>query len=105
MQIARVIGNVVSTSKSDKLYGLKLLIVKPIDLDTFEEKGAPLVSIDAVGAGEGEIVIVVGGSSSRQTSVTDGKPADNAIIAIVDHIDIHHKRIYTKNGGVDNGTN
>ena len=65
MQIARVIGNVVSTSKSEKLDGLKLLIVKPIDLDTFQEKGAPIVSIDTVGAGEGEIVMVVGGSSSR----------------------------------------
>ena len=54
MQIARVIGNVVSTSKSEKLDGLKLLIVKPIDLDTFQEKGAPIVSIDTVGAGEGD---------------------------------------------------
>ena len=104
MQIARVIGNVVSTSKSEKLDGLKLLIVKPIDLDTFQEKGAPIVSIDTVGAGEGEIVMVVGGSSSRQTSVTDGRPADNAIIAIIDHIDIHQKRIYTKNGGEEHGT-
>ena len=52
MQIARVIGNVVSTSKSEKLDGLKLLIVKPIDLDTFQEKGAPIVSIDTVGAGD-----------------------------------------------------
>ena len=102
MQIARVIGNVVSTSKSEKLDGLKLLIVKPIDLDTFQEKGAPIVSI---GAGEGEIVMIVSGSSSRQTTLTDGKPADNAIIAIIDHIDIHHKRIFTKDGGADNGTN
>ena len=98
MQIARVIGNVVSTSKSEKLDGLKLLIVKPIDLDTFQEKGAPIVSIDTVGAGEGEIVMIVSGSSSRQTTLTDGKPADNAIIAIIDHIDIHHKRIFTKDG-------
>ena len=105
MQIARVIGNVVSTSKSEKLDGLKLLIVKPIDLDTVQEKGAPIVSLDTVGAGEGEIVMIVSGSSSRQTTLTDGKPADNAIIAIIDHIDIHHKRIFTKDGGADNGTN
>ena len=70
-----------------------------------EEKGAPIVSIDTVGAGEGEIVMIVSGSSSRQTTLTDGKPADNAIIAIIDHIDIHHKRIFTKDGGADNGTN
>ena len=53
MQIARVIGTVVSTNKSEKLNGLKLLLTRNIDLDTWTEKGAPVVSIDAVGAGEG----------------------------------------------------
>ena len=60
MQIARVIGSVVSTSKSDRLTGLKLLVVRPIELDTMEEKGSPLVAIDAVGAGEGEVVLLCG---------------------------------------------
>ena len=50
MILARVRGNVVSTNKSDKLMGLKLLIVVPIDIESFEEKGAPLVAIDTVGA-------------------------------------------------------
>ena len=50
MQIARVIGSVVSTSKSDRLTGLKLLVVRNIDLDTMEEKGSPIIAIDAVGA-------------------------------------------------------
>ena len=53
MQIARVKGTVVSTTKAEKLNGLKMLIVKPIDIETFEEKGGILVAIDAVGAGEG----------------------------------------------------
>lgn len=96
MQIARVVGTVVSTNKSDKLLGLKLMLVKTIDLDTFEEKGAPLVSIDAVGAGVGEIVMIVGGSSSRQTEITDAKPVDNSIIAIIDSIDVENKRIFDK---------
>jgi ethanolamine utilization protein EutN/carbon dioxide concentrating mechanism protein CcmL len=96
MQIARVIGTVVSTNKSEKLHGLKLLLTRVIDLDTFEEKGAPVVSIDAVGAGEGEIVMVVGGSSSRQTAITENKPADSTIVAIIDYIDMNQKRIFDK---------
>ncbi len=96
MQIARVKGTVVSTTKSDKMLGLKLMIVRPIDLDTFEEKGAPLVSVDAIGAGVGEIVMIVGGSSSRQTDLTDAKPVDNSIIAIIDSIDMGGKRIFDK---------
>jgi len=96
MQIARVIGSVVSTSKSERLTGLKLLVVRPIDLDTFTEKGSPLVSIDAVGAGEGEVVMIVGGSSSRMTQLTENKPADSTIIAIIDHITIGKKRVFDK---------
>jgi ethanolamine utilization protein EutN/carbon dioxide concentrating mechanism protein CcmL len=103
MQIAKVVGTVVSTNKSDRLQGLKLLLVRTIDLDTFEEKGAPLVSIDVVGAGEGELVMIVGGSSSRQTALTDGKPADSSIVAIIDYIDMGQKRIFDKHRQEDQG--
>ena len=96
MQIARVIGTVVSTNKSEKLHGMKLLLTRIIDLDTWTEKGAPVVSIDAVGAGEGEVVMVVGGSSARQTTLTDNKPADSTIVAIIDYIDMDQKRIFDK---------
>ena len=96
MQIARVVGTIVSTNKSDKLLGLKMMLVRTVDLDTFEEKGAPVVSIDAVGAGVGEIVMIVGGSSSRQTEITDAKPVDNSIIAIIDSIDVENNRIFDK---------
>lgn len=96
MQIGRVKGTVVSTNKAEKLTGLKLLVVKPLDLETMEEKGGLLVAIDAVGAGEGEVVMLVGGSSSRQTAITDGKPVDLSIIAIIDHIDIENKRVFEK---------
>ena len=84
MQIARVIGSVVSTSKSDRLTGLKLLLVRNIDLDTMQEKGSPIVAIDAVGAGEGEVVMLCAGSSSRMTELTKDKPADCTITAIID---------------------
>ena len=96
MILARVRGSVVSTNKAEKLYGLKLLIVIPIDIETFEEKGSPLVAIDTVGAGEGEVVMCVSGSSSRQTAMTDAKPSDLAIIAIIDSVELHGKVVFRK---------
>ena len=96
MNLGIVKGTVVSTNKAEKLYGLKLLIVKPIDIETWQEKGAPVVAIDAVGAGEGEIVMTVSGSSSRQTTVTENKPVDQTNIAIIDHVDVNGKRIFEK---------
>ena len=103
MQIAKVVGNVVSTNKSEKLLGLKLLLVQPIDIETMAEKGGLTVAIDAVGAGQDEVVMLVGGSSSRQTAITDGKPVDMSIVAIIDHIDIRNKRVFTKFSKGDDG--
>ena len=99
MQIAKVTGTVVSTNKSDKLLGLKMLVVQPLDIETMKEKGGLTVAIDAVGAGEGEVVMLVGGSSSRQTEITDGKPVDMTIAAIIDYIDVKGKRVFQKYGG------
>ncbi len=96
MLVGKVKGNVVSTNKSETLLGLKLLIIVPVDLDTMEEKGAPVVAIDAVGAGVGEVVMCCSGSSSRQTAFTDGKPSDLAIVAIIDTIDIDGKQVFQK---------
>ncbi len=96
MNICRVKGTVVSTTKAEKINGLKLLLVKPIDLETFEEKGSLVVAIDTVDAGEGEIVMTVGGSSSRQTAITENKPCDQSIIAVIDSIDLEGKRIFEK---------
>ena len=96
MNICRVKGTVVSTTKAEKINGLKLLLVKPIDLETFEEKGSLVVAIDTVDAGVGEIVMTVGGSSSRQTAITENKPCDQSIIAVIDSIDLEGKRIFEK---------
>lgn len=96
MILARVVGNVVSTNKAEKLLGLKLLIVVPIDIESFTEKGQPLVAIDTVGAGEDEVVMCVGGSSSRQTGITDGKPSDLAIIAIIDSVELRGNIVFRK---------
>ena len=96
MMIGVVKGSVVSTNKSETLQGLKLLVVAPIDLDTMQPKGSPLVAIDAVGAGEGEVVMCCSGSSSRQTSITDGKPSDLAIIAIIDSVELRGDVVFRK---------
>ena len=96
MQLAKVIGSMVSTRKCERLQGLKLLGAVPIDMDTFEEKGAPFITVDTVGAGEGEIVMWAGGSSSRQTDLTTNKPGDSSIIGIVDFVDILGERKYRK---------
>lgn len=96
MILARVRGNVVSTTKSDKLEGLKLLLVVPIEISSFEEKGQPLVAIDTVGAGEGEVVMCVGGSSSRQTTLTEKRPSDLAIIGIIDSVELKGEMIFEK---------
>lgn len=96
MQICKVVGTVVSTNKTEKLSGMKLLLVRAMDLDSFEETGPLIVSVDTVGAGSGEIVMTVSGSSSRQTQATDAKPVDCSIIAIVDYIDIGDKRVFDK---------
>ena len=96
MILARVRGNVISTTKSEKLSGFKLLIVVPIDIDTFEEKGSPIVSIDTVGAGDGEVVMIVSGSSSRQTAQTENRPVDSTIVAVIDSVNLRGKRIFEK---------
>ena len=99
MYEAKIIGNAVCTCKEQKLVGLKLLVVQPISLLTLENEGKPVVAIDAVGAGESEVVLVVGGSSARQTAVTTNMPVDATIMAVVDYIDINGKQVFEKYSG------
>lgn len=87
MFLGKVIGTVWSTKKDENLVGAKLLIVKQLDLN-LKEKDNFVVAVDSVGAGEGEVVLVATGSSSRQTEITKNKPVDAVIMAIVDKLDI-----------------
>ncbi len=97
MILARVIGTVVATRKEDKLVGTKLLIVQPVAiLDPEKDDGKPLVAIDAVGAGAGEIVMVCTGSSARQTTRTKDTPVDAVIMAIVDALEVGGSTVFTK---------
>ncbi len=86
MILARVIGTIWATRKDEKMNGMKLQIVRPVDLK-YQDKEGFFVAVDAVGAGVGEIVLVVQGSSARQTKLTENKPVDATIMAIVDKLD------------------
>lgn len=96
MIIGKVIGTVVCTQKSERLSGAKLQIVKPVDALTLKEDGKPLVAIDTVGAGAGELVMLVSGSSARQTEKTTNVPTDATIVAIIDVMELEGKVIFRK---------
>ncbi len=83
MQLAKVVGTVVSTRKEASLEGLRLMMVRPVDEDG-KPTGQQLVAADAVGAGPEEMVLIAAGSSARQTRATDKRPVDAVIMAIVD---------------------
>ena len=96
MIVARVLGMVVCTQKSSRLEGCKLQLVQPVSYDDFKGEGKPLVAVDAVGAGPGEIVLLVSGSSARQTEITNNTPVDAVIMGIVDTIDMNGRVIFRK---------
>jgi ethanolamine utilization protein EutN len=95
MFLGRVIGTVWSTKKDEQLVGAKFLIVREIDLE-LKEKDRFVVAVDSVGAGEGEVVLVATGSSSRMTSFTKDKPVDAVIMGIVDKLDVAVKEMLGK---------
>jgi len=84
MKVGKVIGNIWATRKEDKLAGLKLMIVQPVSLTTGEAYGTPLVASDVIGAGVGERVLYVGGSSARGAAGGPHIPVDATIVGIVD---------------------
>lgn len=96
MQIGNIVGTVVSTKKDEKLEGLRLQIVKYVDMEG-KPTGASVIAVDTVGAGVGECVLVSTGSSARQTKITKDKPVDAIIMAIVDELEIYGKTRYKKN--------
>ena len=95
MNLALVMGTVVATRKEEELGGLKLLLVRGLDLDG-KPTGPQVVAVDAVGAGVGEVVLTVAGSSARQTKVTQNRPVDATIMAIVDTVEVEGQVRYRK---------
>ena len=83
MQIARVIGNVVSTIKNESLQAKKLMIVQTLDAD-LKPKGSPMIALDAVGAGVGELVFWCRGKEASFPFKRDDTPTDCTIVGIID---------------------
>ena len=88
MHLGRIIGTVVATRKDEKLVGNKLMITQPLNLK-LELKGDPIIAVDTVGAGIGELVIYTTGTAGRIAARKLDSPIDASIIGIVDEIDIH----------------
>ncbi|MDK2799563.1 MAG: ethanolamine utilization protein EutN [Clostridiales bacterium] len=89
MIVGKVVGNVWATRKEEALNGLKLLVIKPmdyyreVDLQTF-------VAVDRVGAGIGETVLVVQGSSARKAVGKVEAPVDATVVGIIDEVEINN---------------
>ena len=95
MKLGRIVGTVVSTRKDEKIRSLKLYIVRDLSMEIVD-KDSFVVAADSVGAGVGEVVLYASGSSARQTIMTDKRPIDAAVMAIVDVIDVDGTVVYDK---------
>ncbi len=107
MFLARVTGHVVATQKDKTLNGQKLFVVEPLNVRyddatnqpaSLGNTGRAIVAIDAVGCGEGQLVLVVQGSSARMTEQTKNLPADAVIVGIVDSAVYAGKTFYGGSG-------
>jgi ethanolamine utilization protein EutN len=95
MVIGVVVGSVVASQKTATMDGLPLRIVRRITPEgTLTD--AYIVAVDALGAANGEYVLTASGSTARQTALTDTKPVDAIIMAIVDTWQINGKVMYEK---------
>lgn len=92
MYIGRVIGTVVATRKDEKLVGSKLLITQPLNIE-LKPIGEPLIGVDTVGAGIGELVIYVKGTASRIAARKMDSPIDVSIVGIIDSMDVHKETL------------
>ena len=87
MRLGMVIGTVVATRKDENLTGSKLLVTQPLDIE-LNSKGDPIIAVDTVGSGIGELVIFVRGTAGRIAAKKMDSPIDASIVGIVDNISI-----------------
>ncbi|HLN26272.1 MAG TPA: EutN/CcmL family microcompartment protein [Gemmataceae bacterium] len=100
MFLAKVTGSVVATQKLPSMTGRKLLTVEPLRVDPGQRDhlvstGRTFVVVDTVGAGLGEMVLIVQGSSARLTPETEKLPVDATIIGIVDTVNVENQTIFS----------
>ncbi len=92
MIICKVVGHVWATKKEESLEGSKLMVVEQTDIYGDQSSAETFVAADIVGAGIGERVLVVTGSTARKTFGRDDIPIDAAIVGIIDSLEIdRHK--------------
>ena len=86
MQLAKVIGTVVATTKEQALNGLKILMIQPLT-DELKPSGGPIAAIDVVQAGPGDVVLIEReGNTARQLLGTPEDPFHAVIVGIVDKV-------------------
>ena len=95
MLIAKIVGSVVATQKDEKLGEHKLLVCQVHDHQG-KARDQYVVAVDAVGAGHGDMILYATGSSARQTQLTEGRPCDAVVMAIVDSWDLGGDNVYEK---------
>lgn len=88
MYIGKVIGTVVATRKDENLVGTKLMITQPLNMD-LKPVGEPLIAVDTVGAGIGELVLFSKGTAARIAARKMDSPIDVSIVGIIDEMDVH----------------
>ena len=95
MQMAKVLGTVVSTQKEPTLRGSKFLLLQFID-----DEGSPVpgyeVAADCVGAGIDEWVLVTRGSAARIAPGSENRPIDALVVGIIDTVNVENRLIYSK---------
>lgn len=100
MFLAKVTGSVVATQKVASMTGHKLLAVEPLRVDPAQRDrligtGRTFICVDALGAGQGEMVLIVQGSSARLTPETEKLPVDCTIIGIVDTVSVENRTVFS----------
>ena len=88
MKTGKVIGSVWATRKDDNLTGIKLMVIQPINILDDSYTGYPVVAADFIGAGIGEKVIYVSGSSARVAAGGQHMPVDMTVIGIIDEKEV-----------------
>lgn len=99
MFLARVTGSVIATQKLPSMTGQKLLVVEPLRVDPktradLTSTQRSFVAVDTVGAGTGQLVLIVQGSSARMTPELEKMPIDTAIVGIVDEVSVEGKQVF-----------
>jgi len=96
MIIARVIGNVWATRKDEQLSGFKFMVVQPLNHGSNKVEESTFVAVDQIGAGVGETVLIVKGSSARRSVEKENLPVDASIIGIIDKVEVSRDIIEEK---------